>query len=133
MLKEIVLINPKLGAIAVSALITLAMTLVTKYLTNQDRMKELKEIQKTCQIKVKENKGNPEALKKVQQEMLECSLELTKHSMKPMLFTFVPLILLITWLRGIFAGTEIQSTWIWWYIGAGIFSSLVFRRLFKVV
>ena len=132
-INELVLINPKAGAIIISAAITLAMTLVSKYFTNQNRMKELREIQNTCKIKLKDYKGKPEELKKVQQEMLECSLELTKHSMKPMLFAFVPLILLITWLRGVFVGTEIQSTWIWWYIGAGIFSSLLFRRIFKVV
>jgi|SRR3989344_1160430 len=133
MIKEIILINPKAGAIIISALITLGMTILTKYLTNQNRMKELKEIQKTCQIKLKDYKGKPEEIKKIQREMLECSMELTKNSMKPLLFAFVPLILLIAWLKGIFVGTEIQSTWIWWYIGAGIFSSLIFRRLLKVV
>ena len=133
MLKEIISINPTAGVIVISIIITLIMTIVTKYLTNQNRMKELKEIQNTCRIKIKDYKGKPEELKKIQQEMLECSMELTKHSMKPMLFAFVPLILLITWLRGVFVGTEIQSTWIWWYIGAGIFSSILFRRVFKVI
>ena len=133
MLKEIISINPIAGVIIISVVITLIMTIVTKYLTNQNRMKELKEIQNTCRIKIKDYKGKPEELKKIQQEMLECSMELTKHSMKPMLFAFVPLILLITWLRGVFVGTEIQSTWIWWYIGAGIFSSILFRRVFRVI
>ena len=133
MFKELMLLNPKVSIIAVSVLVTLMMVWVTKRFTNQNRMKELKEIQKTCQIKVKENKDNPKELAKVQKEMLDCSMELTKHSMKPLLFTFIPLILLIGWLKGIYFGSEIAKTWIWWYIGAGIFSNLLFRKIFNVI
>ena len=133
MFKELMLLNPKVSIIAVSVLVTLMMVWVTKRFTNQNRMKELKEIQKTCQIKVKENKDNPKELAKVQKEMLDCSMELTKHSMKPLLFTFIPLILLIGWLKGIYVGSEIAKTWIWWYIGAGIFSNLLFRKIFNVI
>lgn len=133
MIKELMLINPKVSVIAASVFVTFVMTLVTKYFTNQDRMRELKELQKACQIKLKDNKGKPEEKSKIQKEMFECSMELTKHSMKPLLFTFIPLIVLIAWLKGVYVGTEITSSWIWWYIGAGILSSLIFRRVFKVV
>src|SRR3989344_5536178 len=133
MFKELMLLNPKVSIIAVSVLVTLMMVWVTKRFTNQNRMKELKEIQKTCQIKVKENKDNPKELAKVQKEMLDCSMELTKHSMKPLLFTFIPLILLIGWLKGIYVGSEIAKTWLWWYIGAGGFSNLIFRKIFNVI
>ena len=133
MINELMLLNPKLSIVAVSVLVTLVMVWVTKKFTNQNRMKELKEIQKTCQIKVKENKDNPKELAKVQKEMLDCSMELTKHSMKPLLFTFIPLILLFGWLKGIYVGSEIAKTWIWWYIGAGVFSNLLFRKIFNVV
>lgn len=133
MINELMLVNPKASVVAVSVLVTLVMVWVTKKFTNQSRMKELKEIQKTCQIKVKENKDDPKELAKVQKEMLDCSMELTKHSMKPLLFTFIPLILLIGWLKGIYVGSEIAKTWIWWYIGSGVFSNLLFRKIFNVV
>src|SRR3989344_7239240 len=107
MFKELMLLNPKVSIIAVSVLVTLMMIWVTKRFTNQNRMKELKEIQKTCQIKVKENRDNTKELAKVQKEMLNCSMELTKHSMKPLLFTFIPLLLLIGWLRVVFSETSI--------------------------
>ena len=45
-LTELITANPKLGIISISFLVTLAMTLVTKFFTDQARMKELKEIQK---------------------------------------------------------------------------------------
>ena len=124
---------PKESAIFISIGVTLAMTLISKYFTNQDRMKELKGLQKTCRIKIKENKDNSKKVTELQKQMLECNMEMMKYSMKPLLFTFIPLILLISWLSGIYAATEIASSWLWWYIGAGILSSLVFRRLLKVV
>ena len=46
--------NPKLAIILIAAAVTLIMTIVTKYVTNQNRMKELKDIQKACNIKLKD-------------------------------------------------------------------------------
>tara|TARA_Y100000034_G_scaffold19272_1_gene21695 strand:- start:16173 stop:16568 length:396 start_codon:yes stop_codon:yes gene_type:complete len=131
MIKEWMILNPKLSIVTISFLITLAMTLVTKYYTDQNRMKELKNIQKACNIKLKDAQGNPEKTKDIQKELMECSLELMKHSMKPMLFTFLPLILLIWWIKDFYA--EIFANWIWWYIGAGIISSIILRKALKVV
>ena len=131
MIKEWMIANPKLSVILVSFLITLVMTLITKKFTNQNRMKELKEIQKACQIKLKNSKGNPEKMAEIQKEMMQCSMELMKHSFKPMLFTFLPLIILFWWMRGIYS--DVFSSWIWWYIGAGIVSSIILRKVLKVV
>ena len=131
MIKEWMIMNPKLSVIVLSFLITFAMTLVTKKFTNQNRMKELKEIQKACQIKIKDNKGNPEEMAKIQKEMMACSMELMKHSFKPMIFTFIPLIALFWWIRNIY--TTVLPGWIWWYIGAGLVSSIVLRKALKVV
>ena len=133
MITELMKSYPKESVILVSIAVTLIMTLVSKYLTNQDRMRELKDVQKTCQIKLKENKDNAKKMAELQKQILECNMELMKHSMKPLLFTFIPLILLIGWLKGVYAETEIASSWLWWYIGSGILASLIFRRLLKVV
>lgn len=124
---------PKISIISISILVTLAMTIITKYFTDQNRMAELKRIQEACKIKLKNKNLKPEDMSKINQEMLECSLQLTKHSMKPLLFTLIPLILLIGWLRGVYTQTAISSTWLWWYIGSGVASSLIFRKIFKVV
>ena len=107
------------------------MTLITKKFTNQNRMKELKEIQKACQIKLKDSTGNPAKMSEIQKEMMACSMELLKHSFKPMIFTMIPLLIFFWWIRGIFS--PIFSGWIWWYLGAGIISSLALRKLLKVV
>lgn len=130
-IKEWMIANPKLSIISLSFLVTLVMTLITKKFTNQNRMKELKDIQKACQIKLKDNKGKPEEMAKIQKEVMACSMELMKHSFKPMLFTFLPLIFLFLWIKGVY--TDVLSGWIWWYIGISIISSIILRKALKVV
>ncbi len=130
-IKELMIANPKTSIIAISALVTLVMTLVTKKVTDQERMRELKKISKACQIKLKDNKGNPESIQKINKEMMDCSMELMKHSFKPMIYTFIPIIILFWWIKDVYTG--VLSGWIWWYIGASILSSIIFRKVFDVV
>ena len=132
MIKEIIMNYPLVSVIILSFMVTLVMTLVTKYFTDQKRMKELKAIQKACQIKLKDNKGNLEAQAKIQKEMFGCSMELMKYSMKPLMITFIPLIIFFWWVRGIFIETTLVSTWLWWYIGTSIASSIILRKLMDV-
>ena len=132
-LVDLMKVNPKTSIIAVSILVTLIMTLITKFFTNQNRIGELKKVQKACQIRLKENKSNPEEMAKINKEMLDCSMELMRHSMMPLLFTFLPLILLIGWLRCVYATTEIAKTWIWFYLLSGVASNMFFSWIFQVV
>jgi uncharacterized membrane protein (DUF106 family) len=131
MVKELLISNPKLTIIIISVLVTLIMTLITKHTTNQSRMKELKKIQKACQIKLKDAKGDMKKQQEIQKELMACSMELMKHSFKPMLITFIPLLILIWWIRGIYS--DVLSGWIWYYILASVASSLIFRKVFNVV
>lgn len=133
MIEEVVNLYPRGSVIILSALVTLVMTLITKKFTNQNRMKELKEIQKACQIKIKDNKGNPQKVSEINKEMMECSMEMMKHSFKPLLITFLPLIIFFWWVRGIFLQTSLGNSWIWYYIISGIVASMFFRKIFKVV
>ena len=50
-----------------------------------------------------------------------------------MFMTFIPLILLIWWIKDIYALTELAKSWIWWYIISGVVSSIILRKVFKVV
>jgi len=111
-IKEWMISNPKLSIIVLSFIVTLAMTLVTKKFTNQNRMKELKEIQKACQIKLKDAQGNTQKMGEIQKEMMKCSI-------------------FFWWIRGVY--TDVLSGWLWWYIGAGIASSIILRKVLKVV
>ena len=131
-IKEYMIAYPRVSVIILAVAVTFIMTIVTKYFTNQNRMKELKELQKACQIKLKDNKGNPEKMAEIQKEMMSCSMELMKHSFKPMLITFLPIIIFFWWVRGIYKLTSLGGSWIWYYLVAGIVSSIILRKVLKV-
>ena len=95
-------------------------------------MKELKGIQKACQIRLKDAKGDMKKQQDIQKEMMECSMELMKHSFKPLLITFIPLILFFGWIRGIFLETTLAVAWLWYYIGVSIISSIFLRKVLDV-
>ena len=121
---------PRTGIIIVSFIVTLIMTLVTKYFTNQKRIRELKKMQKACQLKLKDKKGDLKAQGAIQKEMMQCSMEMMKYSMKPMLITFIPIIIFFGWFRGVYAAAEFG--WFWWYMGTSIASSILLRKVMNV-
>jgi uncharacterized membrane protein (DUF106 family) len=132
-IQNIVVSYPLPAVIIIATLITLITTLITKYMIDQNRMKELREIQKACQIKIKDHKDDPAKMAEINKQMMECSMELMKHSFKPLLITMIPLFILLAWMKGVFETTTIAKAWFWWYIGAGIASSIIFRKMLRVV
>ncbi|MEM4230764.1 MAG: EMC3/TMCO1 family protein [Candidatus Pacearchaeota archaeon] len=121
---------PRISIAIVSTLVTLFMTLVYKYTTNQTRIAEIKKTQKEYQEKAKELKNHPEKMMEVQKKILELSGEMMKHSLKPMIITMLPMFVLIMWIRNIYA--SVLSSWIWYYIIFGILTNSLFRKLLKV-
>jgi uncharacterized membrane protein (DUF106 family) len=67
---------------------------------------------------------------KLNKEMVEDMPEQLKLSMKPLLITIIPLLIFFGWMRSIFEGTPIASTWLWWYIGFSIVFSISLRKIF---
>jgi uncharacterized membrane protein (DUF106 family) len=130
-LTDLMLANPKLSIIILGLLVTLVMTLITKKVTDQNRMRELKEIQKKCQIKLKDAKGDVKKQAEIQKEIMQCSMELMKHSFKPTLITMIPVLILIWWVRSIYSA--VFPGWIWWYLISAMAASLIFRKIFNVV
>lgn len=130
-IKEWMVANPTMSIILLSFLVTLVMTLITKKFTNQARMKELKELQKEYNKKLKENRENPDVMMRIQKDMMSSSMELMKHSFKPMIITALPLLILFWWIKGIYSG--VLGYWIWYYIGASVISSIILRKIFNVV
>jgi|TARA_Y100000310_G_C20554192_1_gene749680 uncharacterized membrane protein (DUF106 family) len=132
-LEELMIANPKISVVLISFLVTLAMTIVTKNFTDQTRMKELKAIQKEYQKTIKENKDDMDLQKRVQADIMKTSMELMKHSFRPLMVTFLPLILIFWWIRGVYLETAISTSWLWWYIGASLVSSIFLRKALDVV
>ncbi|RMF07125.1 DUF106 domain-containing protein [Candidatus Woesearchaeota archaeon] len=90
--------NPLLAIVLIAFLVSLLITVVTKYATNQEEMKRLKEQMKKFQ---KEMKGEKDTAKlmKLQKKTMELNMKYMKHSMRSTLITFIPIILIFGWLN----------------------------------
>jgi len=127
--------NPLIAMLIISLLMTLLITLSYKYLTNQELMKSLKNELKDFQKQMKDNKDNAQKVMEIQKQSLEKNMKYMMHSFKPTLYTFIPLIIIFTWLRNTYSGKGaliFGLTWIWVYIISSIIFSILLRKLLKV-
>ncbi|MEA3248487.1 MAG: EMC3/TMCO1 family protein [Nanoarchaeota archaeon] len=132
LLEGTVMENPYVSLAVISLVVTLVSTLAQKWLTNQEHMKSLKKRQKEIQKELK-NCKEEHILKELNLEMLNLTGIMMKSSMKPMLVTIVPFLILFSWLRGIYGGEEpLVAGWIWYYLGFSVVSSMILRKVLKV-
>lgn len=130
-LAEVMQTNPHLGLIGVSIFVTLVSTLIHKYLTDQEHLHNQKKRQKELQKELRNIKDNPKKMGELNAEMMKITGNMFKHSMKPMMITLIPFLVLFVWLRGVY--TPLMGTkWIWYYIGYSMVSSIILRKIFKV-
>lgn len=92
-------LDPVLGILVISIVITLISTLAYKYLTDQDKLRRLKKDMKKYQEKIKKLRNQPDKMMKVQQEMMGKNMELMKQSFKPTLYTLIPILIIFGWLN----------------------------------
>jgi len=95
--------NPLLAVGIVSIVISVIITLIAKYTTNQDLMKRLKTEMKELQKEMKELKSHPEEMMKVQKKSMETNMKYMGQSFRSTLFTFIPIILIFSWMNANFA------------------------------
>ena len=129
--------NVTYGMIIVVFFISVIITLVQKYTTNQEEIKKLKAEQKKVNEEAKKYRDNPAKLMEVQKNLMPLTLDLMKHSMRPIIFTGVPLILFFRWFYDYF--TIIPDfrffgffSWLWFYLIGSIIFSIILRKIFKV-
>ena len=70
---------PTISIIIFSFLVTLFITIVTYFMTDRARMKELREKQKRLRAEMQNHKGNPDKLMELQKEMMKDQTRLTMH------------------------------------------------------
>src|SRR3989344_5908575 len=125
-----------LGAILLIALIiTVVTTLVYKWVTNQKLLKQMKEDMDAIRKQMKDSKNDTQKMMALQKESLQKSLEQMKHTIKPMLITFIPLIIIFGWLQNTYTdkGNLIGPlNWLWVYIISTFIYNLSLRKLLKV-
>jgi uncharacterized membrane protein (DUF106 family) len=123
---------PRVSVIIIAIIVSLLSMLATKFLTNQARMKELKDKQKSHQALMKEHKGDSQKMMELQKEMMSGSLEMMKHSFKPMLATIIPFFILFAFLRRTLEVTPYVNSWFWYYLVVAIVFGSLWKKVLKV-
>ncbi len=96
------------AVILISLIVSVIITLVTKFMTDQGLMKRLKEEMKENQKQAKEFRSNPSKLMEIQKKQMELTMKQFKQSFKPTLITFIPIILIFGWMGSTFAYESIK-------------------------
>lgn len=91
------------AVILLSFFISLIITLIYKYVTDQNLMKQLKEEMKEFQKQIKELKKEPEKAMQVQKQSMKTNMKYMTLSMKSTLYSFIPIILIFGWMSANFA------------------------------
>lgn len=127
--------NATFGMILFSAIITFLLTIIQKYTTDQETLRQIKKEQKVLQEEMKKVKDNPQKLLELQKKQLEFVPRTMDITIRPLMYTSVPIILFIRWFGDYFATNPIKIfglSWIWAYIILSIIFSTIFRKVLKV-
>jgi uncharacterized membrane protein (DUF106 family) len=129
---ELINLYPRWSIIIIAVVLSLFISLINYFVLDKEKMKGMKARQKEIQKEMKEHKQDQAKQTELSKELLSHTMENMKHSFKPMLITIIPILVVFWWIKGVYAETAIASSWFWWYLGAAIASSLIFRKLFKL-
>ncbi|PIN91527.1 hypothetical protein COU56_05190 [Candidatus Pacearchaeota archaeon CG10_big_fil_rev_8_21_14_0_10_31_9] len=130
-------LNLTFGMLGITLIITLITTLIQKYGTDQETLKKLKNDQKKLSEDMKQYKNQPDKIMELNKKQFEFMGEMMKHSMRPIIYTGVPLVLLFRWFVDYFdkmADFRFFGflTWLWMYLIFSIIFSTILRKVFKV-
>lgn len=91
------------AVIILAFLISLIVTIVYKFTTDQNLMKQLKEEMKEFQKEIKELRANPQKAMEVQKKSMQTNAKYMMQSMKSTLYSILPIILIFSWMTANFA------------------------------
>lgn len=130
--------NLTLGMTIIVLLIAVIMTIIQKYATDQKTLREMKKEQKELQAEMKKVKAHPEKMMELQKKQFAFLPKMMKLSMRPIIYTSIPLILFFRWFMDYFTlAGDIKFfgflSWFWFYLLGSIIFSSILRKIFKVV
>ena len=129
------------GMIIIVFVINVIFVIIHKFGTNQEELKSLKEEQKKFREQMKQAKDQPEKMMELQKKQMENlpatfskNLELT---MKPLMYTAIPLILSLRWFSDFFIAMESPKIflglgWLGTYIIFSLIFSMTLRKILRV-
>lgn len=130
--------NVTTGMLIIVLLISLIVTLVQKYTTDQATIRELKIKQKEINKKAREYSHDPAKMMEIQKELMPISIKLMKLSMRPIMFTGIPFIIFFRWFMDVFEAMGNPKffgflSWFWFYLIFAILFGSIIRKILKVV
>ena len=96
-------LEPIYFVLIMSFLLSVLITVVYKFMTNQTLMKELKDKLKDYQKQMKEHRSDTKKLLELQKSAMDVNMQYMLQSFKPTLVTFIPVILIFGWLSQVIA------------------------------
>jgi len=129
--------NLNIGSLIVFFIIALITTLVQKYATDQETLRELKKEQKELQKEMKEYKDDPKKMMEMQKNIWPTTMKIMQVSMKSSLFTIIPFLLLFRWFMEFFIKIGSPKffgifSWFWFYLLSIILFSSILRKFMNV-
>ena len=126
-----------IGFIIIVLIIVFLTTLVQKYGSDQEALKNLKDEQKKLQEEMKKYKDDAAKMMELQKKQFEHLPRTFELSMAPLVYTAIPFILLIRWFTDIFKNLGDPKIlgflgWIWAYLLLSIIFSAILRKIMKV-
>ena len=119
----------------ISIVLSIFVSLIYKYMTDQTLMRELKKDLKKYQDAMKETKDDPDKMSDLSKKAMSVNMKYMKQTMKPMLITMLPFILIFWWLRSILEDVIVVPLSFWpghlGWIGTYIIFSMIFTTIFR--
>jgi len=128
--------NADIGILAFAAVISLFITIIQKYTTDQETLREIKKEQKLLQQEMKNYKDHPEKLMELQKKQLSSIPKTFEITLRPIMYTSIPIIIFFRWFSDYFADNPVKIfgvlNWFLAYIILSMIFTTVFRKVFKV-
>ena len=129
--------NLTIGMLILVFIISLFITLLQKYATDQEEMNNIKKEQKKLQEEMKKYKDHPEKLMSLQKKQFEFMGPMMKLSMRPMVFSGIPLILFFRWFWDFFNAIGDPKffgflSWFWFYLIGSMIFSIILKKVLDV-
>jgi len=133
------MLDPALAIAIFSFLISLGTNLCYKFLSDQQRISQLKQESREIASKIKEaqKEQDVEKLNKLFSEAMQKNAEVMRLTFKPMVASMIFVIVFLPWLNHEYANVVIKAPligsipfgWIGWYFIVSLPSVLITRRL----
>ncbi|MFZ2455993.1 MAG: EMC3/TMCO1 family protein [Candidatus Altiarchaeia archaeon] len=125
----------------ISILLSFVSAMVRKATVDMDKVKDSREKMKEHQKKMQEaqKKGDTDQMLRSQEEMTKHMMVGFKQNFKPMLITWIPVILIFNWISTQYGSAGdvgsllgMNMNWFWWYLLCSVFSSMIINKIVQV-